>query len=516
MVIDLHHDEEQIRLVNIYHSRPERGHALHHIFSSTLDPLIPTAVFRDFNTHSPLWSIPNATPSAWVPRLVDWLMDQGLDLLNEPGLVTWNGRKDQLASVLNLSFLNEAAMASDQFSLYSVSFEESVGSDHAASLLTWYPETSLALVPPPAPVGFVVDDILKDSWIKKFCMESCPDIDSIPSLDDAAEKLHHDINATSASLFSPRKAPDPRGVQWWSIECSAASSLVCQASPGMERMKANKELRRTIKNAKRQWAHDFLDHATVDNLWAAARWRRGRSNSCIPPLISANSTLTQDPAGQAAALGSRFFDASPPPVDPSQPDDPPPRPVREWPPIINDEIKVALTGTSNGSAPGRSGINYKLLKWAFEASPPRFTSLFNAALSLGHHPWKDAKVVVLPKPGKPNYSMPKAYRPISLLECCGKLLEKIIATRVLAEVNEHDLIPPNQFGSRDYHCAADAALIVAHNAQACITSHHVGALILFDIQGFFDNVNVERAARVFQDLGFPPQFCTWICSFLTG
>ena len=203
-------------------------------------------------------------------------------------------------------------------------------------------------------------------------------------------------------------------------------------------------------------------------------------------------------------------------MDPSQPDDPPPQPVREWPPIIDEEIKAALSGTSNGSAPGPSGINYKLLKWAFEASPSRFISIFNSALSLGHHPWKDAKVVVLPKPGKPDYSMPKAYRPISLLECCGKLLEKIVATRVLADVNAFDLIPSNQFGSRDYHCAADAALIVAHNAQACIASRHVGVLILFDIQGFFDNVNVERAVRVFQDLGFPPQFCAWIRSFLTG
>ena len=101
------------------------------------------------------------------------------------------------------------------------------------------------------------------------------------------------------------------------------------------------------------------------------------------------------------------------------------------------------------------------------------------------------------------------------MECCGKLLEKIVATRVLADVNTYNLIPPNQFGSRDYHCAADAALIVAHNAQACIASRHVGALILFDIQGFFDNVNVERAVRIFQDLGFPIPFCDWIHSFLT-
>ena len=225
--------------------------------------------------------------------------------------------------------------------------------------------------------------------------------------------------------------------------------------------------RKTIKNAKRQWAHDFLDHATSDNLWAAARWRRGRSITRIPPLISANGSLTEDPAGQATALGDRFFNASPPTVEPSQPDDPPPLPIREWPPIIDEDIKIALSGTANGSAPGRSGINYKLLKWAFEASPSRFTTIFNSALSLGHHPWKDAKVIVLPKPGKPDYSKPKAYRPISLLECCGKLLEKIVASRVLADVNTFDLIPPNQFGSRDYHCAADAALILAHNAQAC-------------------------------------------------
>jgi len=269
MVLDFHHDEEQIRLVNVYHSRPERGHALHHILSSTLDLLIPTAVFGDFNTHSPLWSVPNATPSAWASRLVDWFMDQGLDLLNEPGRVTWNGCDDQLASVLDLAFLNEAAMASDQFSLYSVSFAESVGSDHAASLLTWHPETSLALVPPPAPVGFVIDDLVKDAWIKKFHLEPCPDINSIPALDDVAEKLHHDINATSTSLFPPRKAPDPRGVRWWSTECSAASSLVRQALPGRERTRANKELQLAIKNAKRQWAHDFLDHATTNNLWAS-------------------------------------------------------------------------------------------------------------------------------------------------------------------------------------------------------------------------------------------------------
>jgi hypothetical protein len=55
--------------------------------------------------------------------------------------------------------------------------------------------------------------------------------------------------------------------------------------------------------------------------------------------------------------------------------------------------------------------------------------VFNACLSLGHHParWKEAKVVAIPKPDKLDYSLPKAHRPISLLETMSKLLEKVVA-----------------------------------------------------------------------------------------
>jgi hypothetical protein len=103
--------------------------------------------------------------------------------------------------------------------------------------------------------------------------------------------------------------------------------------------------------------------------------------------------------------------------------------------------------TSNKSTPGWLGINYKLLKWAFACCPNRFIDLFNATLTLGHHPWHSAKVVVLPKPKCPDYSLPKAYQPISLLECCGKLLEKIIAKRFTSDINLYSLLPNNQFGS---------------------------------------------------------------------
>ena len=81
--------------------------------------------------------------------------------------------------------------------------------------------------------------------------------------------------------------------------------------------------------------------------------------------------------------------------------------------------------------------------------------------------------------------------PISLLECCGKLLEKIMARRVMHDLNAFSLLPPTQFGSRDYHCATDAALALVHTAQRGLATGYPVATLLLDIQGFFNNVNQD-------------------------
>ena len=38
--------------------------------------------------------------------------------------------------------------------------------------------------------------------------------------------------------------------------------------------------------------------------------------------------------------------------------------------------------------------------------------------------------MIIPKPGKPAYDTPKAFRPIVLLNTLGKLIEKMIARRL--------------------------------------------------------------------------------------
>jgi hypothetical protein len=58
-----------------------------------------------------------------------------------------------------------------------------------------------------------------------------------------------------------------------------------------------------------------------------------------------------------------------------------------------------------------------------------FNHLYVALGQEGYHPrcWRQAMTVIIPKPNKPDYSDPKAYQPIALLNCLGKILEKLMA-----------------------------------------------------------------------------------------
>jgi hypothetical protein len=123
---------------------------------------------------------------------------------------------------------------------------------------------------------------------------------------------------------------------------------------------------------------------------------------------------------------------------------------------------------------------------------------------------------VINKPDKPDYSLPKAYRPISLLECMGKLLEKVVAKRFNRDIEKHRLIPMKQFGSHPKHNTVDAVATLVHRIQATRLTGNTGALLLFDISGFFDDINPQRVTQTLRNLGFPPNICAWTLSFLTS
>ncbi|KAH7098898.1 hypothetical protein BKA62DRAFT_588767, partial [Auriculariales sp. MPI-PUGE-AT-0066] len=93
--------------------------------------------------------------------------------------------------------------------------------------------------------------------------------------------------------------------------------------------------------------------------------------------------------------------------------------------ITKTEVEEALEASSAASAPGPSQVTYKLIKWSWKYMSDHITGLVWHAVKGGQHPevFRRAIACALRKAGKPDYSKPRAYRLITLLECLGKLIE---------------------------------------------------------------------------------------------
>jgi hypothetical protein len=117
-------------------------------------------------------------------------------------------------------------------------------------------------------------------------------------------------------------------------------------------------------------------------------------------------------------------------------DDPPPRDTRDLPPYGKEMVAELLANASNRSAPGALGHTWRLLKWAWNAASDTIFDLISGCVRAGHHPriWRIAIVCTVPKPNRADYSLAKNFRPISLLECMGKLIEKLIARLLYREI----------------------------------------------------------------------------------
>jgi len=106
---------------------------------------------------------------------------------------------------------------------------------------------------------------------------------------------------------------------------------------------------------------------------------------------------------------------------------------------------------------------------------------------LSYKPWKTFTTVILHKPGKPRYDVPKAYRPIALLNTMWKVLTAIIADQLTHISEKHRLLPINHFGGRPGHTTMDAMHLIADIIKSSWRASKVTAVLFLDIEGAFPN-----------------------------
>src|SRR5947207_7123246 len=124
-------------------------------------------------------------------------------------------------------------------------------------------------------------------------------------------------------------------------------------------------------------------------------------------------------------------------------------------------------------------------------------------LGIGHHPkcWREGTGAILPKANKPDYKLLKAYYIITLLNCLGKITEKLVAKQLAYLCEVYNLLHPEQLGGRQQRSAVDAVLSLVHNTEIARSDQLITSALFLNIKGAFDNVAKARLLIIMQSLG---------------
>ena len=81
-------------------------------------------------------------------------------------------------------------------------------------------------------------------------------------------------------------------------------------------------------------------------------------------------------------------------------------------------------------------------------------------IRLGYHPkqWKKSRGILLEKGGTRDFGLVRYYRVISLLNCIGKVVEKVVVEQLSQYCESHSMLHPGQMGARKERSAIDASL----------------------------------------------------------
>ena len=371
---------------------------------------------------------------------------------------------------------------------------------------------------------------------------------------DSVAEILQDLVQRAASTSIPQSRPCNQSKPWWTEELTISRKLYhrlrrqAKIYPGpfiQERTRtARNTYFRAIVNTKAQHWEAFLASAKEKLIFTAYNYTRTASQQChrIPALHYQRTdpiTNQTEPRiatsfkDQCQALVQDLFpkndnscsdDIPAPEVSSSSTRLPPisteskmPTQIWEWPELTLNEIKAALPDKK--TAPGIDQLDWSIIKAAMECIPSLFFKAYNYLFNCGQHPsmWKQAIGIILPKRNKKDYSIPRAYRPISLLPCLSKLLERIFANRLSFLGNTtNNLFHNGQMGGRKQRCAIDAALLLQHFVESNTKRGRIVSTVFLDILGAFDRLQPAKLVEILRQLALPVPFIHWVDSFLSN
>ena len=280
-----------------------------------------------------------------------------------------------------------------------------------------------------------------------------------------------------------------------------------------------------IRQAKKECWNNWLEKevSNAGNPWAASRLAKKASSdggqTRMPELettAEGQTTWATTNEEKSRALYNEFFQRG----DDSQlpelrtPSSAHHRTRKKFPftTLTNEQVERSLKSLRPNKATKPGTPHNNVLRNNAETLTPYLAPLFRATFSLDHYPgeWSTSSTIVLPKPSKPDYRQPGAYRPITLSHGLGRAINKCVKDVLQYHCERTNLIPPRQYGARPGKTAMDAVLDLTTMIKQAWRRKEVVSALFLDVKGAFPSVKCDTLTKEMEALGIPREYTQWL------
>lgn len=507
-----------ITITNIYNRMAEELKPLQKWMEkiSAIDDGTRRIIAGDFNLHHQMWEV-GGRPGKEAREWVNWATDNGITLASEPYKST-----HEKGGVIDLIFAHDTA------NIIHDGNNEIYDSDHY--LLRWKViiadvQSSIGAVP----VGFNFKATDWEKFEKSICEKSSQVSKNMNWKNNTKLEINENITTLIDIIVQSLKGstsllqPHHRSKRWWTKELRQAEkqrkllARRARRNPTPENLRAVQKAAGIVKigiiKAKTQTWEEFLKNRTPSNIFETGPYIKPKyTDTLLSGIVKEDGSTTMSFEETMETLHSTLF----PPAPPSTMRSIPVVEDERWPKLRTREIEEVINDQAPNKAPGPDLVKTIAIRNAWKSNQFKalLTETFRGCVKLGYHPreFRKGTVVVLLKPGR-NERLAKSYRPITLLNTLGKILEKIIERRLSALTDT--LIPAEQFGGRKGYSATDAVVKLSHDIETNKENGLTTSILAIDIKGAFDNVHRDTLLDTMKNMNLPSASRNWVYHFLT-